>query len=492
MKITLIESKKQPEFETNIWGIFQDEIPLNMSDPELKDLVSKLGKKGVFSGKTGEVRSIVYKSDDIKKDIFVGLGKKKKVSEDIIRKAVGTAVQAAEKLNTIKTGFIGFADRCKISRDVLSRLIIESSLLALYKFDKYFSDKKETNLKSISLVYDKITVAEKKAVKEGEILAECTILARELVNEPANILTPAELANQAQEAGKKYGFRTEILNRDQIKKLGMKAYLSVARASDNPPVFIIMRYSGDPENKEIIGMAGKGLTFDSGGYSLKTSAGMLRMNGGMGGSAAVIGSISAISALKLKINVVAVVAACENMVSGKGYRPGDIIGSMAGKSIYIGNTDAEGRLTLIDAVTYLIKKENATKIVDIATLTGAAVVALGHIATPVISNDDKFYRQLEKASARSGEKIWRLPTFEEYKELLKAKNADLTNSPGNPGTITAGLFIGEFVESKPWLHLDIAGTSFKDKDQSHLSRGATGAGVRILYNLAKINSKGLE
>jgi leucyl aminopeptidase len=267
----------------------------------------------------------------------------------------------------------------------------------------------------------------------------------------------------------------------------MDAFLAVAKCSKHSPKFIVMRYFGNKENeKDIFGLVGKGLTYDSGGYSIKPTNSMLDMKTDMAGAASVIGAMCAVAGNNLNINVVAVVATCENMISHKAYKPGDIINSMAGKTIEVLNTDAEGRLTLADAVHYIIEKENATKIIDIATLTGAALVALGTVTTAVLSNNDKFYLELENASKITGEKVWRLPMFDEYKQEIKGTLGDLKNSGGRyAGTITAGLFIGEFVQNKPWIHMDIAGTATSSKDEGYLAKGATGVGVRTLYYMAK-------
>ena len=252
-------------------------------------------------------------------------------------------------------------------------------------------------------------------------------------------------------------------------------------------VNIVLRYKGNPSKpEEILGLVGKGLTFDTGGYSIKPTSGMLTMKSDMGGAAAVIGAIASIAERKLEINVTAVVAACENVISDRSYKPGDIIGSMAGKTIEILNTDAEGRLTLADAAYYVVEKEKATKLVDIATLTGAVLHALGENVAGVVTNNQSFYSKLEKASEASGERIWQLPAYNDFKELYKSDVADLANTGGRlAGTITAGLFIGEFVQGKPWLHIDIAGTSWKDSAKDYFSKGGTGAGVNILYQLAK-------
>ena len=264
----------------------------------------------------------------------------------------------------------------------------------------------------------------------------------------------------------------------------MKAFLEVAKGSVHKPRLIVMRYMGNENSDERVGLVGKGLTFDTGGYSLKPSTSMDTMKSDMGGAAAVIGTMQALAKNKVEKNVVAVVAACENAISGGSYKPGDIIGSMAGKTIEVLNTDAEGRLTLVDAVTYIIEKEKVDKVVDVATLTGAVLVALGTEVTGVISNNDEFYDELIVAARRSGEKFWRLPNDKCYKKLYKGDFADLKNTGGRyGGSITAGMFIGEFVQDKPWLHLDIAGTSWSDSGNDTTPKGGTGAPVSTLYEL---------
>ncbi|MEG0320292.1 MAG: leucyl aminopeptidase, partial [Niameybacter sp.] len=331
---------------------------------------------------------------------------------------------------------------------------------------------------------EKVDKLEKRLEITNHII-EGVIEARNLVNEPANVIYPESLAERVQVLGTENGFEVEIFDETQIQDLGMKAFYEVGKGSARLPRLIVMRYMGDPTNETILGLVGKGLTFDTGGYSLKPAASMDTMKSDMAGAAAVIGTMCAVAKNKLKSNVVAVVAACENAISGISYKPGDIIGSMAGKTIEVLNTDAEGRLTLIDAVTYIIRKEKATSVVDVATLTGAALVALGTTTTAVISNDDAFYNELMEGAAKTGEKFWRLPAYDDYKKLIKSEIADLKNLGGrNAGTITAGLFIGEFVEDKPWLHLDIAGTSWAESSLNEYSgKGATGVPVTTLYNM---------
>jgi leucyl aminopeptidase len=332
--------------------------------------------------------------------------------------------------------------------------------------------------------------AREEALAEGTLLAEATLLARNLINEPANIMTPEALAEEAKNRGREAGFQVEILDKDDIEDLGMGAFLAVAGGSKKKPKLIVLRYLNDQENPQVInGIVGKGLMYDSGGLSIKPTNSMLEMKSDMSGAAAVIGAFTAIAEAGLKVNAVGVIAACENMISGKSYRPGDILTTMAGKTVFIGNTDAEGRLTLVDAIHYIIEKEKVSNIVDFATLTGAAVVALGDTTTAVLSNNDDLYNEIAQASSEADERIWRLPLFDDYKEKLKAKEADLTNSAGNPGTITAALFIEAFVQEKPWVHLDIAGTSWTEKEYDYYSAGGTGYGVRTIFHWLKNKSR---
>ena len=298
-------------------------------------------------------------------------------------------------------------------------------------------------------------------------------------------MTPAQLATEALLAGADSGFHVKIYDLAEIEKLGMKAFLEVARGSDREPKVIAMSYYGNPESPEVLGLVGKGLCYDSGGYSLKPSTGMETMHTDMGGAGAVIGAISAIAKMKRKVNVTAVVAACENILSAHAYHPGDIIDSMAGKTIEINNTDAEGRVTLADAVTFAIREQKATHIIDVATLTGAAITALGHEITAAVSDSDALWEKTQKAAEPSCEKVWRLPVDEVLGKALDSKVADMRNSSGRAaGTICGGMFIQKFAEGLPWLHLDIAGTSYTD-GTAVCPFGATGVGVRLLYHVAK-------
>lgn len=442
-----------------------------------------------FKGKAGEILATInVTANGVQDIVFIGLGSKDKLTTEIIRSSFGKAIKKAIVLKAKKIS-LQMVSSEKLSIEDTIKSMIEGIGFGEYKFDKYKTEVNENLEIEISICNDDIADLNSihEYIDEASMLVETTKLARDLVNEPANILYPETLAEKVISSGNKYGFQVEVFDETKINELGMQSFLSVAKGSEKPPRLIIMRYFGDENKKDdILGLVGKGVTYDSGGYSIKPTSSMDSMKSDMGGAASVIGAISAIAKNKLKINVIGVIAACENLISGGAYKPGDIIGSMAGKYIEVLNTDAEGRLTLIDAVHYIIEKEKANKVIDIATLTGAALTALGVTTTAVIANDDEFYKDLESASLLADEKVWRLPNFDDYKKLIKSDIADLKNVGGrNAGTITAGLFIGEFVQNKPWLHLDIAGTAWTEKEGDYYSKGGTGVGVRTLYYLAK-------
>ena len=464
-------------------GSFQGAINLVYEDkPANNEVVEVLKAKKVFEGKSGQV---FYKTtNELNYEIFVGLGKYEDLERTDLINAVARGIKQAEKLK-IDDLSINFIKANGLCTGGVTKSIVQGIKLASYRFDKY-KQSKESYEPKVTIIggpkekFDKM----REKIEEASNVADGIILARDLVNEPANILYPETLAERAVEVGKESGFEVEVFDEKQIEELGMKAFLEVAKGSVHRPKLIVMRYMGNAHSDEIVGLVGKGLTFDTGGYSLKPSTSMDTMKSDMGGAAAVIGTMKALAKNKVEKNVVAVVAACENAISGGSYKPGDIIGSMAGKTIEVLNTDAEGRLTLVDAITYIIEKENVDKIVDVATLTGAVLVALGTEITGVLSNDDAFYEELLVAAKRTGEKFWRLPNDKCFKKLYRGDFAELKNTGGRyGGTITAGMFIEEFVQDKPWLHLDIAGTSWTDAGNDTTPKGGTGAPVATLYEL---------
>ncbi len=474
--------------------LFEDIKDMVYFDEKIRVILSSLKDNKEFQGKKGEIYTLTsIENNEVTKIILVGLGEKEKNNLENIR------INTAKLIKEVIRQKIKELDICIEGTSCCSNIekvkaITEATMMSTYNFDKYKKNKKETYIEKIRIIFgqDQDIIALEEGVQEGILLAKGNLLARELVNEPANILTPENLARKVEEVGKSSGFDVEIFETKEIEKLGMESFLAVSKGSSNSPRLIVMRYLGDKDNKEdILGLVGKGLTFDAGGYCLKTAGGMWTMKCDMGGAAAVIGAMATISRMKLKKNVIAVVAACENLISGDAYRPGDIINTMAGKTIEILNTDAEGRLTLVDAMTYIIRKENAKKVVDIATLTGAVGGAIGNVASGVVSNNDEFYSQLEKAANNVHERVWRFPDFDEYKEMIKGEYADLRNStaPLGGGAITAGLFVGDFVEDKPWIHIDIAAMAFNSQSptKEYSSKGGTGFGARLLYELAKLN-----
>ena len=464
-------------------GSFQGIITLVYEDkPTKNEVVDTLKSKKVFEGKSGQV--FYRTTEELTYEIFVGLGKYEELERTDLINAVAKGIKQAEKLKIDDLG-IYFIKANGLCTGGVTKSIVEGVKLASYKFDKYKKNKVSYNPDVTILDAPKEKIEKMKGkIAEASNVADGIILARDLVNEPANILYTETLAQHAVEAGKESGFEVEVFDEKQIEELGMKAFLEVAKGSVHKPRLIVMRYMGNANSDERVGLVGKGLTFDTGGYSLKPSTSMDTMKSDMGGAAAVIGTMQALAKNKVQKNVVAVVAACENAISGGSYKPGDIIGSMAGKTIEVLNTDAEGRLTLVDAITYIIEKEKVDKVVDVATLTGAVLVALGSEITGVLSNDDAFYEELLVAAKRTGEKFWRLPNDKCFKKLYRGDFADLKNTGGRyGGTITAGMFIEEFVQDKPWLHLDIAGTSWTDSGNDTTPKGGTGAPVATLYEL---------
>lgn len=465
----------------------------NLTTPneELNKSVKMIVDRGLFSGKQGETYIFTREiNETLQTVILAGLGKDEDLSLEDFRKVAGSAIKKSVELKLNKI-FLRIPKIKTLEITEIAKAMTYGAILGGYTFDKYKTSKKETKELEVSIgshgASAETIVEIEKAIQEGREIAEGVIIARDLVNEPSNVIYPETLANEAIKVSEESGFDIEVLGVEKIKELKMEAFYEVAKGSDKEPKFIIMRYFGNKDNKEdILGLVGKGLTYDSGGYSIKPTTGMETMKSDMGGAAAVIGAMSIIAKRNLKINVVAVVAACENLINGNAYKPGEIIGSMAGKTIEVINTDAEGRLTLADAVHYIIANENATQVIDVATLTGAALVALGETTTAVITNNNEFYNELKEVSEYTGEKVWQLPTNNDYRKLIKSHIADLKNTGGRfAGTITAGLFIEEFVQNKPWLHLDIAGTSWTSSNSDYGIKGGTGAPVSTLYELAK-------
>jgi len=363
------------------------------------------------------------------------------------------------------------------------RAVAEGTLLGSYEFSQYKTEAGEEGsvAELVFLCADKQSrkIVER-VVAEATAVCEAVSFARDLVSHPGNVATPTYLAEKALEMAARHGITCQVLEREELERFGMEALLAVSRGSHQPPRFIILEYRGDGAKGRPVVLVGKGVTFDSGGISLKPGAGMERMKDDMAGAAAVFGTMQAAADLHLPLHLVGLVPAAENLPGGSAYKPGDVVKSMSGKTIEVVNTDAEGRLLLCDALHYAQRYRPAA-LIDLATLTGACIVALGNVATGLMGNDNGLKRLLQKAGEASGERVWELPLWEEYGELMKSDIADLKNAGGpTAGTISAGWFLQQFAGKTRWAHLDIAGTAWEEKGRPYLPKGATGVGVRLL------------
>lgn len=472
---------------------FGSELEITTSVPEeAKEAVKAAVEGGFFKGEDGEIYKLsMLAKGKIENLVLVGLGNKDKITNRSSFIAFSKAYSACKSLKARVVRVILDNAKEYIENYAVIEKICEGALLADYEFNEYKSEVKPSTLERVEFhtAYDRFD----EALTEARVCAESTMLARNLINQPAVFMTPAQLAVEAQSVGEECNIEVMIIHKPEAEELGMDAFLAVGKGSVNSPKVIVMKYYGDKDNENIIGLIGKGVMYDSGGYCLKPPASLPTMHGDMSGAAAVIGAMRAIAKMGLKANVVGVVAACENRISGEAYLPGDILKSMSGKYIEMNNSDAEGRLTLADAITYAIREQKVTKVIDIATLTGAVKIALGNKTAGIMSNDDEFVKIAQQASEVACEKIWRLPADKELRHVLDSSIADLRNSAVGSnvggGTILGGLFIQEFVEDKLWLHIDIAGTNWTHEDLPYCPKGGIGFGTSLLYNIVKLMSK---
>ena len=458
-------------------------------DKALDGAISQLISQGEIKGKLNEI-TIIHSLGKLPADrvAVAGLGKPPELSQDRVRGVVAeTCRQLRQKgVDSIATTALG-AGTAGISPEAAAQAVTEGVLLGVYSFRRHITKEAEYGEIQQFLIVtshqaERAVLAE--GCHKGRILAEATNLARDMVNEPANYMTPSHMADTATRLAETYGLEISVLEREQMQESGMGALLGVTQGSRQPPKFIVLRYHGSDSTEIDMALVGKGITFDSGGISIKPSQGMDEMKGDMAGGAAVMAAISAIAQLKPKINVMAVIPAAENLPGGNAIKPGDVLTAINGKTIEIISTDAEGRLILADALGYA-KKLGAKLMVDVATLTGACRVALGDICSGAFGNNQELVDKVIAAGAEAGELIWQMPMYEQYKEQNKSDVADIKNTGGRyAGAITAAQFLAEFVGDTPWVHLDIAGPSMSDKERTYLVKGATGVPVRTLVNLA--------
>ena len=456
-------------------------------DKALDGVISSLISKGEIKGKFGEI-GIVHTLGKLPAGMVAvaGLGKRQGFGVDKIRGVTGEFCRSLRKLNCRKVATIVHgAGVGGIEPEDSAEAIAEGSLLGLYNFSQYKKPEYE-DIEEMLIVEkegSKLPILEQ-GVCKGRVMAEATNLARDMVNEPSNSMTPTRMADIAKEIADKYDLRFRIFSAEDMEMMGMGALLGVARGSSQVPKLITLSYKGDDSTEGAMGFIGKGVTFDSGGISIKPSEGMGEMKDDMAGAAAVMAALNAIVQLKPKVNVTVIIPATENLPSGTALKPGDVLKAMNGKTIEVISTDAEGRLILADALSYAVK-HGLSPLIDLATLTGACCVALGTLYSGVFGNDQGLADKVLRAADRTGERLWQMPLPEEYKEQNKSEIADVKNT-GNRygGAITAALFLAEFVDNTPWVHVDIAGTASSSKESGYIVKGATGVGVRTLVELA--------
>jgi leucyl aminopeptidase len=480
--------------------LFEDEKILERQYKSLANDIQGLPalKRVPFKGKENETVSLHPAETRFSSLLLVGLGHAGKLSQERLRRASAVGAKAARDLGAETLAVL------EPDPDVVGRLktdpgsnawesigiaIGEGILLGLYRFDKYRSEKDDLKATPTEALVVSSEAKRLAAIQDGleyaSVVCEGTILARDLENAPGNEIYPETLAKRAARAGRKAGFSVKALRRKEIKKLGMGGLLAVSQGSNKPPRFIVMECNSATPKLPTVVLVGKGVTFDSGGISIKPAQNMAEMKMDMSGAAAVIGTMQAAAAMKLPFHLIGLVPATENLLSGDALKPGDIITHHNGKTSEVDNTDAEGRLILADALSYA-SKFKPDLVIDLATLTGAVVVALGHHATGMMGNAQSFMDRLKESGERAYERVWQLPMFEEYDRQIKSDVADVKNVGGRwGGAITAAAFLKKFIGPYQWVHLDIAGTAILEESTEYLSKGGSGVGVRLLVDFLR-------
>lgn len=456
--------------------------------------LTSLMARGDFKGSLHQTAVLYLKDAPAERLILVGLGKRSDVNRETLR---GAFAVAAKRFRDLKIRSFSAATAA-VSLDwpvpLVVEAMVEGTLLGLYAFTRYKTDPldRSDGRGTFRIIVDPShdMKASSAAAKTAALICQSVCDVRDMVSRPANEMTPALLAGTAGQLGKEEKIKVRILKRSDLQKLGMRAHLAVARGSREAPVFIILEYRGGGKPVRPHVLVGKGITFDSGGLSLKSAEGMGEMKDDMAGGAAVMGTLRAVAGLGLPLNLVGLIPAAENLPDGNAYRPGDVIRSFSGKTIEVVSTDAEGRLLLADALAYA-RRFKPTAVIDIATLTGACSVALGDKAIGMLGTDVSLKERIRAAGEATGERVWELPLWEEYQEQIRSDVADLKNTGGREGgVITAAAFLSHFVGPHPWVHLDIAATAWLKKDRPYIPKGATGVGVRLLTEFFRCEAAG--
>jgi len=462
-------------------------------DRALAGRIREILSWGDFRGKLNET-TLLYPSEGFpaRRVLIVGLGKQDEFDLDKVRQVSATAARKARSLGVTEYATIVHgAGAAGLDAAEAAQALVEGTWLSQYRFTQHrtetgtLDDEKELESVRVVVFSTELVETTEQGVRTGEAIAAAVNWVRDLVNQPANYATPSILAEEARRMAESVGLSFQALGPAKMRQLGMGALLGVAQGSVQEPRLIILEHNPGKKQDSPIVLVGKGITFDSGGISLKRSENMEAMKGDMAGAAVTMGIMRAISTLGISQRVVGLMPATENLPSGSAYKPGDVVKTIVGKTIEVTNTDAEGRLILADALGYAQRYEPAA-VIDLATLTGACVVALGQVAAGLFSNDDALVARIEAASQATGEKVWRMPLWPEYGEQIKSEVADMKNTGGRPaGAITAAMLLSRFVADVPWAHLDIAGVSGSDKDVPYQPKGATGYGVRLLVQMLR-------
>ena len=474
-----------------ILTLFEDSKKLTGAALEIDQksggLISELMNNGDFEAKSSQV-ALLYTAGKMpaKRIALVGLGKHGELNLEKIRSAVARVMQHLRSLNVKEAATSVNLNLIPGKKEKTVEAVAEGALLGLYQYTPYKTvgreDLKEMEQFNI-IANEKDFSLTESAVKKAQTICEAVNFTRDLISTPANEMTPTIMAQKAREIAGKKNVSCKVIDKEKMIEIGMNALLGVASGSSQEPKFIILEYAGGKKNVAPIVLVGKGLTFDSGGISLKPAEKMDEMKTDMSGGAAVMGAIMASADLQLPLNIIGIIPATENLPGGKAYKPGDILKSYSGKTIEVLNTDAEGRLILADALAFATEYKPAA-VIDVATLTGACIIALGDDVIGMLGTDDKLKKELEKAAQTTGERVWELPLWENYHELIKSDIADYKNTGGRAaGTITAAAFLSKFVGDYPWVHLDIAGPAWTTKDKNYIPKGASGVGVRLLIEL---------
>lgn len=461
-------------------------------DAALDGEISELFVAGDFKGASQSTVTIRTRGRlKAKRVVVVGLGKQKELSLERVRQAVGSGVREAVSAKAESMAFVlvgAGAGEQDVAR--VAQAVTEAAFLASYRYDTWKKKEDDRKVLKEAVIVEKQAGRMRRATQGmelGVLMAQGTLHARELVNEPGQTMRPRHLKEDAEHLAKlSKRITVSVFNKEEARKMGMEAFLAVAQGSEEEPYFIHLRYTPKKATKKSIALVGKGITYDSGGLSLKPSDAMSTMKMDMGGAAAVLGVFSVIDRIAPNVEVHGIIATCENMPSGKAYRPGDIVRAKNGLSIEVDNTDAEGRVTLADSLSYAVEQKPSA-IIDMATLTGACMIGLGEEIVGVMANDRKLVQAVLSASEESGEAMWELPLYESYNKLIESKVADVKNVGSKwGGALTAGLFLQKFVEKVPWVHLDIAGPAFAERDYlSYVPYGGTGVPVRTILEFLR-------